>query len=132
MGASKMTKKASIYNKADKKLQRISKTVGAIIVVLGAAAGVCSWVSNQFADAVSNQISDFRQEMEEANKRHEQTITRVELIALLEHDPTNIAAIEKIAKYYFRGLDGDSYMLQRYSEWAKQYNGDISIIIGVQ
>lgn len=124
--------KKSLYDKTDKKLQRISKTVGAIIVIVGAAAGICSWVSNQFADAVSNQISDFRQEMEEANRLHEQTITRVELIALLEHDPTNIAAIEKIAKYYFKGLDGDSYMLQKYSEWAKQYDGDISIIIGVQ
>lgn len=127
-----MASKASIYNKADKKLQKISKTIGAIIVVLGAAAGVCSWVSNQFADAVSNQISDFRQEMEQANKRHEQTITRVELIALLEHDPNNIAAIEKIARYYFGELNGDSYMLQKYSDWAKQYDGDISIIIGVQ
>lgn len=124
--------KKSLYDNADRKLQRVSRTIGAIIAIVGAAAGVCSWVSNQFADAVSNQISDFRQEMEEANKRHEQTITRVELIALLEHDPNNIAAIEKIAKYYFRDLNGDSYMLQKYSDWAKQYDGDISIIIGVQ
>lgn len=121
-----------MYDKADKRLQKLSKTIGAVVVILGAAAGVCSWVSNQFADAVSSQISDFRQEMEQANKRHEQTITRVELIALLEHDPNNIAAIEKIAKYYFRELDGDSYMLQKYSDWARQYGGDISIIIGVQ
>ena len=69
--------------------------------------------------------------MEQANKKHEQTITRVELIALIEHDPNNTAAIEKTARYYFGDLNGDSYMLQKYSEWARQHNGDISIIIGV-
>lgn len=127
-----MAQKASAYDKADKKLQRVSKTIGAITVILVAAAGVCSWVSNQFATAVSDQISDFQQEVDAANKRHEQSITRVELIALIEHDPENIAAIEKIARYYFRELDGDSYMLQKYSSWAKQYGGDITIIIGIQ
>lgn len=94
--------------------------------------GVCSWVSHQFATAVTSQISDFQQEMEQANTKHEQTITRVELIALIEHDPNNTAAIEKIAKYYFRDLNGDSYMLQKYSDWAREYGGDINIIIGVQ
>lgn len=123
--------KESLYDKTNNKLQRWAKTISASIVVIGAITGVFSWVSNQFANAVSNQISSFRQEMEEANIKHEQTITRVELIALIEHDPNNAAAIEKIAKYYFRDLNGDSYMLQKYSNWAKQYGGDISIIIGV-
>lgn len=132
MGVFRMPKKPSLYDKADNRIQKISKTISAIIIVIGAATGMCSWVSNQFAIAVSDQISSFRQEMEIANKKHEQTITRVELIALLEHDPNNIAAIEKTAKYYFRDLDSDSYMLQKYSDWAKQYNGDITIIIGIQ
>ena len=125
-------KKTSLYDKADGKVQRWAKTISALIVILGAAMGVCSWVSNQFANAVTVQISSFQKEMEQANTRHEQTITRVELIALIEHDPDNTAAIEKIAKYYFRDLNGDSYMLQKYSNWAKQYGGDINVIIGVQ
>ena len=123
--------KRSLYDKTDGKIQRWSKTISAVLIIVGAIAGVCSWVSNQFANAVSNQISSFQKEMEQANTKHEQTITRVELIALIEHDPDNTAAIEKTAKYYFRDLNGDSYMLQKYSEWARQHNGDISIIIGV-
>lgn len=126
-----MTKK-SLYDKADGKVQRWAKTISAIIVIVGALTAVCSWVSNQFAAAVSDQISDFQQEMENSNLRQERAITRVELIALIEHDPNNVAAIEKIARYYFGKLDGDSYMLQKYSSWAKQYNGDISIIVGAQ
>lgn len=123
--------KRSLYDKTDGKIQRWSKTISAVLIVVGAIAGVCSWVSNQFANAVSNQISGFQKEVEQANTRHEQTITRVELIALIEHDPSNTAAIEKTAKYYFRDLNGDSYMLQKYSDWARKYGGDISIIIGV-
>lgn len=127
-----MATKSHLYDEADSKVQKWAKTISAIIVIVGALTGVCSWVSHQFATAVSSQISDFQQEMELANKKHEQTITRVELIALIEHDPSNVAAIEKTAKYYFNKLDGDSYMLHKYSSWAKQYNGDISIIVGVQ
>lgn len=123
--------KRSLYDKTDGKIQRWSKTISAVLIIVGAIAGVCSWVSNQFANAVSDQISGFQKEMERANIKHEQTITRVELIALIEHDPSNTAAIEKTARYYFGELNGDSYMLQKYSEWARQYDGDISIIIGV-
>lgn len=126
-----MTKK-SLYDKADSKVQKWAKTISAIVIIVGALTGVCSWVSHQFATAVSNQISEFQEEMENSNLRQERSITRVELMALMEHDPDNIAAIEKIARYYFGALDGDSYMLQKYSSWAKQYGGDITIIVGIQ
>lgn len=127
-----MAKKESLYDKVDKRARRWAATIGAIIAIIGALTGALSWLQSQFANAVTAQISDFQQETREANRQHEGTITRVELIALMEHDPTNIAAIEKTAKYYFRDLEGDSYMLQKYSNWAKTYGGDITIIVGVQ
>ena len=124
-----MTKK-SFYNKADVKLQRWSKTIGAAVAIITTLAGVCTWINSQFQTAVASQISDFRQEMEVANIRHEQSITRVELIALIEHDPENIAAIEKMGRYYFKDLNGDLYMTKKYSDWAHAYGGDLTIIIG--
>ena len=127
-----MAKKESLYDKVDKRARRWAATIGAIIAIIGALTGALSWLQSQFANAVTAQISDFQQETREANRQHEGTITRVELIALMEHDPTNIAAIEKTAKYYFGDLGGDSYMLQKYSDWAKAYGGDITIIVGVE
>lgn len=124
-----MAKKASPYDKADKNLQRISKTVGAIVVLISATTGLATWISDQFANAVSNQINEFKQEMIDANIKHEQSITRVELIELIEHDPENIAAIEKIAKYYFQDLNGDLYMTKKYSDWAHKYGGDPTIVV---
>lgn len=118
------------YDKADKKLQRIASTIGAIIAISGAVTGLLSWVNNQFTTAVSAQISGFQEEVRTADKTDKQAITRIELLVLMNHDPENVVAIERMAKYYFQNLDGDLYMTQKYSEWARQYGGDTTIVIG--
>lgn len=122
--------KKSLYDKADKKLQRVAGTIGAIAAILGALAGACSWINQQFANAVSSQISDFRDEVRAADEADKQAATRIELMVLMNHDPTNIVAIERMAKYYFQELDGDQYMTKMYSDWAKEYGGNTSIVIG--
>lgn len=126
-----MKKKESMYDRIDKKLQRTVGTIGAIIAILGAATGLCSWVSHQFGSAVSAQISSFQEETRAANARQEQAITRVELLTLMAQDPENKVAIEKMARYYFKTLNGDLWMTSKYSAWAKEYGGDITIVIGV-
>lgn len=125
-----MVDKKNLYDKANKKLQRVSKTIGAIIAIITATTGVCTWISNQFQSVVSAQISELTTEIQESDRQQNQAITRLELMSLIRNDPTNKAAIEKIARYYFVTLDGDLYATQKYSEWAGQYGGDISIIIG--
>lgn len=122
--------KKSLYDKTDKKLQRIASTIGAIVVIIGAFTGICSWVNQQFAKAVSSQISAFQEEVRAADKVDKQTATRIELMVLMNHDPTNIVAIERMARYYFQDLDGDQYMTKMYSDWAREYGGDTSIVIG--
>lgn len=118
------------YIKADKKIQRISKTIGALVVIIGAIASVSTWISNQFQNAVATQIADLRSEIQSLDKRTDQQITRLELANLIHNQPNNKAEIEKVAKYYFVKLDGDWYMTGLYSTWAKDYDGDVSFIIG--
>lgn len=122
--------KKSLYERTGKTIKQLAEMIGAIVAIIGAITGVCSWVSSQFQNAVSSQISGFQQEMKDANQRQEQSLTRVELMVLMEHDPDNIVAIEKMARYYFQELNGDLYMTQRYSDWAKAHGGDTSIVIG--
>ena len=122
--------KKSLYDKTDGKLQKWAKTISAIAVIIGAIAGVCSWVSHQFAEAVSSQISEFQQETRESSAEMQQSITRVELLGLIEHDPENTVAIEKLARYYFTVLKGDKWMSERYSRYANKYNLDTSFVIG--
>lgn len=126
-----MAKRESLYDKADKRFHRWAATIGAIVAIVGALTGALSWLQSQFANAVSSQISDFQQETRDADMRHEQAVTRVELMMLMEHDPENVVAIEQMAKYYFDELKGDKYMTSKYSAWAKQYGGDMTIVIGV-
>ena len=122
--------KKSLYDKADGKLQKIAGTIGAIIAISGAIAGICSWVNTQFTNAISSQISGFQEEVRAADKADKQATTRIELMVLMNHDPENIVAIERMARYYFQELDGDLYMTQQYSDWAKKYGGDTSIVVG--
>lgn len=125
-----MVAKKTISEKADKKLKKWASIIGSIVAILGALTGAFSWVNSQFTNAVSRQISGFQQEVRDANIKHEQAVTRVELMILIEHDPENVVAIEKMAKYYFQDLDGDLYLTQKYSEWARQYGGDTTIVVG--
>ena len=122
--------KKSLADKADKKLQKISSIIGAIIAIIGAMTGVCSWVSNQFKNAIASQIDGFQQEVRAADKADKQAATRIELMVLMNHDPYNTVAIERMARYYFQELDGDQYMTKMYSDWAREYGGDTSIVVG--
>lgn len=122
--------KKSLAEKADKKLQRISSIVGAIVVIIGALTGVCTWVSSKFQQAISEQISGFQQEVRDNDKINKQAATRTELMILIEHDSDNIVAIERMAKYYFQELDGDLYMTQKVSDWCNAHGRDCTILIG--
>lgn len=122
--------KKSLYDKADKKLQRLATTIGAIVAVVGALTGALGWVQTQFTNAVSSQMNDLKNEMQESDKRTEIQITRLELMTLIDTQPENIAEIEKVAKHYFRDLGANWYMTSIYSKWCQKYGGDPTIIIG--
>lgn len=122
--------KKSLYDKTDKKLQRVSGTIGAIVAIIGAASGLFGWIQSQFTAAISSQINDFREEVKASDSAQNQAITRLELTNLIKNDPTNVVAIEKMGRYYFGELDGDQYMTAMFSNWAKEYGGDASIVIG--
>lgn len=120
--------KSSLYSKTDKKLQKLSGTIGAIIVIVSAATGICTWVSNQFQNVVSVQIEDFREEVEKSDKAQALAIMRLELMSLITHDPDNIIEIERLGKKYFQA-GGDSWMSSIYSEYAREHNLDTSFLI---
>lgn len=122
--------KKRTFKKVGDNLTKIAAIISAILVITGAITGCVSWVSSQFTNAVSSQIDEFRQEVTASDKSQNQAITRLELVSLIKNDPTNVVAIEKMARYYFVELDGDQYMTAMYSDWAREYGGDMTIVIG--
>lgn len=123
--------KPSLYDKADKRLRRVSGTIGAILVITGAVAGTVSWLNNQLKDAISNQVSALQSEMQVSDERTEIQIARLELMMLIDIQPENVTEIEKVAKHYFKDLGADWYLSGVYSAWAKKYGGNINVVIGV-
>lgn len=121
--------KESLYAKADKKLQRISATVGAIIALGSALIGAFGWVQSQFTNAISSQIDDFRREVKSSNDSQDLAIMRLELMNLIENSPDNVVEIEMLGKKYFNPpYNGDSYMSVVYSQWANARGLDTSFI----
>lgn len=121
--------KKTVYDKADKKLQKAASIVGSILVLFGALSGMYSWISSQFTNAISNQIDEFRQEVKASDAAQNLAITRLELVNLIKDDPTNVVAIEKMGRYYFGELDGDQYMTAMFSDWCNEYGTDCSIVL---
>lgn len=124
--------KKKLLDKVGDKTTKIAGLVSAFLVITGAITGAVSWVSGQFTSAVSSQIDEFRKEVVASDQTQNQAITRLELTNLIKNDPYNVVAIEKMARYYFIELDGDQYMTSMYSEWAREYGGDMTIVIGGQ
>lgn len=124
-----MASKTKLYDKTDKKLQRIAGTIGAIAMILGAITGAFSWVQAQFANAISSQIDEFRQEVKASNNSQDLAIMRLELMNLIQNNPDNIVEIELLGKKYFNPpYNGDSYMSTIYSKWANARGLDTSFI----
>lgn len=122
--------KRSLYDRFDKRAQRIAGTVSAVLIIGGALFGVGSWLNDQVTNAIAAQIGDLKTTMQESDKQQNQAITRLELMNLMQTDPDNVVAIEKMAKYYFQELDGDLYMTQKVSDWCASKHRDCSVLIG--
>ena len=121
--------KKSLYDKADKKLQRVSGTVGAIVAIIGATSGLFGWIQSQFTNAISAQINEFREEVKASNGSQDLAIMRLELMNLIQNNPDNTVEIEMLGKKYFNPpYNGDSYMSVVYSQWANARGLDTSFI----
>lgn len=121
--------KKKLFDKVSERTIKIASFISAILAIIGAITGAFSWVSGQFANAVSGQISEFREEVKESNDRQDLAIMRLELMNLIQSDPENVVEIERLAKKYF-SAGGNSYISKYFSAWTKEYGGDASIVIG--
>jgi len=124
--------KAKPFDKLNDKVAKIAGFVSAIVAIVGVIAGAFGWVNSQLQGLISSQISDLKSTVQESDQRQNQQITRLELMELMNNQPTNTAEIEKVAKHYFQELNGDWYMTGLYSEWCSKYGGDPSIAAGVK
>lgn len=121
-------KTASKASKLSNKVIRVSQVIGATSVILGALTGLYTALDAHFVNKVTEQITEMKDEVTKSNEKTELKITRLELMNLIQNQPTNKVEVEKVAKHYFCDLGGDWYATGFYSEWAEEYEGDITFI----
>lgn len=122
-------KKENQFGKISENLKKISAVISAIGVIIGAFVGVGGWIVNQVNAESNEQIRALEARLDEAHKESQLGITRLELQGLINDTPENRAGIEKLARYYFLELHGDTYMTSMYSNWATEYGGNIEIVL---
>ena len=122
-------KKENQFGKISENLKKISAVISAIGVIIGAFVGVGGWIVNQVNAESNEQIQALEARLDEAHKESQLGITRLELQGLINDTPENRTEIEKLARYYFLELHGDTYMTSMYSKWATEYGGNIEIVL---
>ena len=111
------------------KIKKLATIVSALGVIFGAFAGVGNWIITKVNAQSAEQITALEARLDEAHKESQLGITRLELQGLINDTPENRAEIEKLARYYFIELEGDTYMTSMYSKWASEYGGNIEIVL---
>lgn len=116
--------------KAPKKkfLSRIKDCADVItaVGVIGAAlVAVGTWCTTQInastnakLDTISSQVTELKLDT-----------TRNQLLTLMNNYPDNEEEIMKVAKYYFKDLDGDWYMTSLFIEWGEEKGIDVTGIV---
>ena len=129
------------WDSLDKNIQKWATRLGAIATIIGIVTAGGGFLIHQVDTAVATRIetqtTQIQQEVqklsetvEAQDREQEQRLMRLELMMLMEHDPDNVLGIEKLAKEYFsERINGNSYMTAYYTRWAKQYGGDLSVVL---
>lgn len=122
------TKKTAAKRKAIReRIKDISDVIGAVTVIGTACVGVGTWCVTQInanintkLDSISDQVTELKLDT-----------TRNQLLTLMKNYPDNEEEIMKVAKYYFKDLNGDWYMTSLFIEWGEEKGIDVTEIVKV-
>lgn len=109
------------------RLNGTSDVIGAVTVIGTACVGVGTWCVTQInastntkLDSISDQVTELKLDT-----------TRNQLLTLMKNYPDNEEEIMKVAKYYFKDLNGDWYMTSLFIEWGEEKGIDVTEIVKV-
>ena len=94
--------------------------ISAVLVIGGALVGAGNWIIGEVSATTNERLDALEAKIDGNQSKNELATTRVELIMLIEHDPTNTVEIEKLAKHYFIDLNGDTWATSVVSQWCKE------------
>lgn len=125
---SKLKKK---WDSLDEGIQKIAKTLGAIAAIIGIIAGASAWVTTCIDGVLTEHIDAQTQTLENSvnfllkkTDAHEAeaalTFKRLEILSLIDTDPTNVVEIKRLYKEY-RDAGGNHYVGSVIVHWCQKY-----------
>lgn len=115
-----------------KNIPKIVKDVAAIITAISVITGTLitcsSFISSKITESVDKKLDNISEQLDNIKLDS----TRTQLLTLMSNYPDNESEILKVAYHYFKELDGDWYMSELFSEWAKERNIDVSHIMTIK
>ena len=102
--------------------------ISAVLVIGGALVGAGNWIIGEVSATTNERIDALEAKIDGNQSKNELSNIRLELMILMEHDPTNAIEIEKLAKKYVE-KGGNSYILGLFSNWCKEYNADCEVVL---
>ena len=117
------TKKKTIRER----IKDASDVTGAVTIIGTACVGVGTWCVTQINASTNAKLDSISDQMTELKL----DTTRNQLLTLIKNYPDNEEEIMKVAKYYFKDLNGDWYMTSLLIEWGEEKGIDVTEIVKV-
>lgn len=124
-----MTTKKTVAKKKTirERIKDISDVIGAVTVIGTACVGVGTWCVTQINASINTKLDSISDQVTELKL----DTTRNQLLTLMKNYPDNEEEIMKVAKYYFKDLNGDWYMTSLFIEWGEEKGIDVTEIVKV-
>lgn len=119
---------ASKENKTKRFITRIKEFADVLTAVgiIGAAlVGVGTWCTHQINASTNEKLDNISNQMQDLKL----DTTRNQLLTLMKNYPDNEEEIMKVARYYFKDLNGDWYMTGLFIKWGHENGIDVTDIV---
>lgn len=120
----KTTQKKSFISR----IKEFADVITAVSIIGAALVAIGTWCTSKINETTNQKLDAISSKLDTV----EASSTRTQLLTLLSSYPDNEEEILKVARYYFRDLNGDWYMTSLFTRWAAAHDIDISDIIKVK
>lgn len=102
----------------------------AILGAIGGLSGLIIFLITRHDE--KKKVTSFTAEEKKAifdfMKKAEQDSCRLQLLNMMQHQPTNKDTILMLAEHYFEDLGGNWYMSSEFSRWTKEQKVDTKLV----
>ena len=109
------------------RIKEFADVLTAVGVIGAALVGVGTWCTHQINASTNEKLDTISSQMHDLKL----DTTRNQILTLMKNYPDNEEEIMKVARYYFKELDGDWYMTSLFIKWGNEKGIDVTDIVKV-